>query len=211
MFVLALVRTENDAHRQKIVHLVERNVLILHLAEDGIRRLHTIGDGVIVFVRIEDLSYWFDELLVRFLQPRCNCRHLFLNFFVDLRLFVFETEVFEFGFYQEETQTSGKWRIYILCLAADFVLFGWRHRTERAHVVQTVRHFYQNHAHIFGHGQNQSTEIFGLFRCFFAKNAARNFCQSRYDLGDFRTKALLDVLHSVVGIFHHIVQQCRAD
>ena len=66
-------------------------------------------------------------------------------------------------------------------------------------------------AGISGCGQKELLEVFGLCGCVFAESSSCNLCQAIDNLSDFRSEHVLYVLYRVVGIFHHIVQKCRAD
>ena len=81
------------------------------------------------------------------------------------------------------------------------------HGAECAHIVQSVGHFYQHHAYILAHGQQQLAEILSLSRCSVAENTARNFGEALHQLGYLRPEMALDILYRVVGIFHHIMKQ----
>ena len=64
---------------------------------------------------------------------------------------------------------------------------------------------------VVAHGEQQLSEVLGLCRCLVAEDAARYFGQSVHYLGYLLSEDVLQVFHGVVGVFHHIVEQCRAD
>ncbi len=52
-------------------------------------------------------------------------------------------------------------------------------------------------------------KFFCLRRGTVAEDTAGNLCQPVYNLGDFGTEDIFNILYGVVGVFHHVVQQCR--
>ena len=76
--------------------------------------------------------------------------------------------------------------------------------------MQTVGHLYEHHPYVLAHGQEQLAEVLGLGRGLFAEYAAGDLCEAGYDLSYFLAEQALYILHGVVGVLHHIVEQCGA-
>ena len=98
----------------------------------------------------------------------------------------------------------------ILRLAGDLVLFLFRLGFQCTHIVQPVGNLDEHHANIVAHRQQQFTEVLRLLRGFVAKYAAGNLCQTVNDLRNLCAKQVVNVLNGIIGIFHHVVQQCCA-
>ena len=130
---------------------------------------------------------------------------------VGLGVFVFEAEVLQLALDAVQSQSVGKRSIDVERLSGNLVLLVGKHRTEGAHVVQPVGHFDEDDADVLAHGEQQFLEVFGLTRGSVAEDTSRNLCQSVNNLGNLGAKDVGDVLHRVVGVLHHIVQQGRAD
>ena len=76
--------------------------------------------------------------------------------------------------------------------------------------MQTVGYFDEDNPDIVGHGEQQLLEVLCLRRGTVAEDTAGNLCQPVYNLGDFGTEDVFNILYGVVGVLHHIMQQCRA-
>ena len=66
----------------------------------------------------------------------------------------------------------GQRGVKIKCFACDLELLGGEHRAERAHVVQAVGYFDENHADVIAHREQQFAEILRLRGGLLAKYAA---------------------------------------
>ena len=77
--------------------------------------------------------------------------------------------------------------------------------------MQTVGNFNQDHPDIFRHGKYQLAKIFSLCRSMFCKDASGNFSKTFNNLSYFRAKKILNILHRIIGILHHIVKKSRAN
>ena len=126
-------------------------------------------------------------------------------------MLVLEAEVFQFGLDAEQAEAVRQWGVDVLRLARYLVLLGRRHGVERAHVVQAVGYLDEDDAHVLAHGEDELAEVLRLRRGLAAEHAARYLGEAVHDLGDFLAEEVLDVLHGVVGVLHHVVQQGRAD
>ena len=82
-----------------------------------------------------------------------------------------------------------------------------RHGIKRAHIMQTVSNLDQNYPYIICQRQNHLTKTLGLLGRVRPHNLA-DFRQSVNKRCYFRTKKIGNILHRVIGIFHHIMQEC---
>ena len=57
----------------------------------------------------------------------------------------------------------------------------------------------------------QLLNILCLRRCLVAEDAARDLCQSVYNLRYLLAKDVRDILYGIIGVLHYIVQECGAD
>ena len=100
--------------------------------------------------------------------------------------------------------------IDVECFAGNLELLAWKHGAQGSHVVQTVGHLDKNHTDVVGHGEQQFAEILGLSRSAVAEYAARNLCEAFHQRCNLASELRFDVLHGVVGVLYHIVQQSGA-
>ena len=77
--------------------------------------------------------------------------------------------------------------------------------------MQAVAYFNKDNADVIAHGEQQFLEVFRLSRCLITEDTTANFGQPVDDLCNLGAEYVLNVLNGIVGIFHHIVQKCRAD
>ena len=126
-------------------------------------------------------------------------------------MLVLETEVFKLRLDGEEAEAVGEGSVDIKCLAGNLIALVWCHAAEGAHIVEAVGHLDEHHADILAHGEEELAEILGLYRGAVAENAARDFGEPVDELRNLRAKMLLDVVYGIVGVFHHIMEQSRAD
>ncbi len=122
-------------------------------------------------------------------------------------MLIFETQILQLGLDLEESEPVGERGVDIQRLAGDLILLGRSHGAESAHVVQPVGHLDQHHPYVLAHGQKQLAEVLGLRRRLFAEYASRYLCQPRHYLGYLGPEQALDVLHRIVGVLHHVVEQ----
>ena len=127
-------------------------MFFLHLAPDGIHRLDTIFNLVADIQIDQGVFQRLDKLLEQFLTIGGSVFQFAGNFFVFLRMFVLETEVFQLRFDTVQAQTMRQRRVEIKRFAGNLVTFLRRLSVQGTHIVQTVGHLDENHADIFCHG-----------------------------------------------------------
>ena len=123
-------------------------------------------------------------------------------------MLVLKTEVLQFSLYLVKTESVGKRSIDIESLTGNLILFVSRLACQCAHVVQAVAYLDKYYAYVVAHGEQQFLEVLCLCRCLFTEYAAANLGESIHNLCHLGTEDVLDVLHGVVGVLHHVVQQC---
>ena len=128
------------------------------------------------------------------------------NVEIHSRIEVFETQVLQFHFDIVETHSVCQRHEQSVGFLGNSDLFFRWHRIQCPHVVKTVGKFYDNHSHVFGQGEHDFFEVFGLSFLVFQHTA--DFRQTIDNLSDFRSKHIVDVIERDVGVFDNIVQQC---
>ena len=103
-------------------------------------------------------------------------------------------------------------------LAQNLVALVFRHEFDGAAVVQTVSELDQYHADIIIESQENTLEILSLealrvagiivFLVLVVEHVL-DFRQSVDERRDLVPEQMLDVIHGVIRVFHHVVQQCR--
>ena len=73
--------------------------------------------------------------------------------------------------------------------------------------MQTVGYLDEDNPDIVGHGEQQLLEVLCLRRGTVAEDTAGNLCQPVYNLGDFGTEDVFNILYGVVGVLHHIMKK----
>ena len=77
--------------------------------------------------------------------------------------------------------------------------------------MQSVGYLNQHNANIVGDGEQQFAEILRLLAGLLAEYTARNLRQSVHYLGYLVAEKVAYIVGGIVGIFHHVVEQCAAD
>ena len=75
--------------------------------------------------------------------------------------------------------------------------------------MQAVAYLNKDYAYVVAHGEQQFLEVFRLCRRLFTKYSSAYLRESIHYLRHLGTEDVLYVLHGIVGVFHHVVQQCR--
>ena len=198
---------EDDTYGKDIVDLVEGDVLRLHLVPNGIRCLDTLDDAILQVHLVERGLDGSNEVVEQLVALASGLRELHLYLGIFLGMLEAERKVLEFRFYLVESQAIGQRCIDVERFAGNLVLLVGGLRSQRAHIVQTVADLYEDDADVLAHGEQQLLEVLGLRRCLLTEDATRNLGQSVDNLRNLRTKDVGDILHGVVGVFHHVVEQ----
>ena len=204
-------RGEDDAYREDIIDFLEGNVLVLHLVPDRVGGLYSFLDLILDAHLLQRVLDGVGELGKQFVA-RHLCR---LQLRLDGRKVVgvleLEAEILEFRLDLVQSQAVSQWCVDIERLSRNLILLVGRLRVEGAHVVQTVADLNEDHADIVAHRQQQLFEVLCLCRGLLTEDTTRDLRQTVDDLCYLCAEDVLDILYGVVGILHHVVEQCRAD
>ena len=205
------LRPVDDPYGKNIIDLLEGDVLVLHLVPDGIRALHARLDFIPESHLVKFGTDRSRELCEKRVTLRLRGSQFLLDGGVCVRMLIAETEVFQFGLDLVQSQPVGKRRIDIERLTRYLVLLVGRLGSKCTHIVQPVAYLDEDDTDVVAHRQQQLLEVLGLCGSLLAEDAAGNLCQSVDNLRYLRSENVLYVLDSIVGIFHHVVQQGRTD
>ena len=82
---------------------------------------------------------------------------------------------------------------------------------QRAHIVQAIRQFDEQHPDIADHRQQHLAEIFRLFLLTRRQIDLRNFCDAVHQLVDLVPELLPELFRAHQGVFQHVVQEPRGN
>ena len=150
----------------------------------------------------------WSKIVVRCSRMPASCSLMCLVF---LRVLVAEAEVLELLLHLVQAEPVCQRSIDVERLARYLVLLAGQLAAQGAHVVQAVGNLDEDDAYVVAHGEQQLLEGLGLCRCLVAEDATRYLRHAVHNLCYLRTEDVGDVLHRIVRILHHIVQQRRAD
>ena len=105
----------------------------------------------------------------------------------------------------------GERRIDVHRLLGDAQALVLRHVVERAHVVQAVGELDQQHAHVFGDGQQQLAQVFRLLGLLGDEVELLELGQALDQLADFRAEQLVDLGPRRRRVLDRVVQQGDGD
>ena len=186
-------------------------MLVMHLVPDGVRAFHAFLYDILYAHIVEGLLYGRGKQVEEFMARRLCGGELFLYCSILVRVFVFEAQVFKFGLYFVKSEAIGQWGVEIECLSGNLILFACGLACQGAHIMESVAYFDEDDTYVVAHGEQQFLEVLCLCRCLFAEDSTADFCQSVNDLRYFCAEDVFDVFGSIVGVFHHIVQQGCTD
>ncbi len=143
---------KDDAHREKVVHLVKLDPLGLHLVPDGVDRLHACTHLVIDAHLVERLHDGYGKILVHLVPLRCTLLDFSYKVGVRIGLLILEAKLFQLRLDSEESQTMSQGRVNVEGLPRDLKLLRGTHGRKGSHVVQAIGYLNQYHPNIVGHG-----------------------------------------------------------
>ena len=204
------------AHGPHVVHLLER-AFALHLLPDAVDVLGPPGDfgvdafGLQAFLQLEadalEVLFPIGPLLVDELR----------DLFVFFRIQVAEAQVFQFPLHLPDAQPIGQRREEFQRFLRDALAALFGQHAQRAHVVQPIGQFDQDHARIVHHRQEHLAQRFefalvvrsgGLrIQVIELAQLGHAFDQTQHFLPEF----LLHLFAGVGGVFQRIVQQAGRD
>ena len=202
---------EDDAHSQQVVDFLEAHMLIPHLGPDTVGALDACIDVIGQSHAVEFLADRLDEALEHVVEVGSQLVESCADVGVGLGVFILEAEVFQFFLDEIKSEPMRQRGIDIQGLTGNLVLLVWRLRAQCAHIVETVADFDEYDTDVIAHGQQQFLERLGLCRCLVAEDATGDLGESIDNLCNLLAEDVADVLHRVVCVLHHIVQQSSAD
>ena len=120
--MVSFLRNKDDSDGQYVVDFLEGHVLVLHLVPNGVRAFHARFDLILNAHAVERLangSRKAGKQLITLLL--CEGQFTF-DGGVFFRMFIPETQVFEFRFDFVQAQAVGQWCIDVERFAGYFVL-----------------------------------------------------------------------------------------
>ena len=135
---LVAFHIKDDAHRVKVVYLVERDTLLLHLLPTRIDRLDTRHDSIVDASGIKILANGDSEALPDFLFRACLFGKFSLYGSIFVGVGVLHHQLLKLGLDIVEPEPMSQWNIDKLSLARYGKFLGVFHRVESSHIVETV-------------------------------------------------------------------------
>ena len=207
LLLLQVLRVIDDADIVFAIHMVEVTSLGTHLAPYAIG--HTVAK----------LYPCFDAIVFQQLAHLCNesfevlllCQFHFIQhpfyLFILTRTAVMERQVFQLSLHMIQSKTVGKRSVEIVRLAGNLHLLVRTHTCQCAHIVQAVGKLHQNGTHVILYRCQYLTVVVHLLRLIILLLFL--LCHHTYEEGHVLPETLADVLNGVLGIFHHVMQECR--
>ena len=165
------VHLKDDAHCKQVVHFVEADSLVLHLVPDRVDRLDAGTHLILNPHLVKHRDYRDGKILVNLVSFGGSLGNFSFQISIHLRMFIPETELFQFGFNGKKTQSVCQRSIDVKCFTGNFELLRGTHRRESTHVMQPVSNLDQNHTDVVRHSEQQLAEVFSLCRYILTKHA----------------------------------------
>ena len=209
--VAVLYRVGNDAQGEKIVNLIERNLLALELLVDRVSALdagfHARRDAFTPQFGFHGAAHALEVLFVGGALAVDGAR----DFGVGFRIEIAEREIFQFAADLAHAEAVRDGRVDLQSLARDALPALRAQAAQRPHVVQTVGQLHDDDADVVDHREQHLAvtlrlAVFGrkevdLAQLGDAVDAARHFV----------AEILLNVRRGDAGVFDDVVQQSGLD
>ena len=196
----------DDADSEHIVHFFEGHVLLQHLVVDAVDAFgppfDLVGETFLVQTFLDGQCEAADEAFAHgftLLQFR-------FDLVVDLGLLVFEREILQLVLDVVQAKAMGEGRVEKERFAGDLQLLVAGHVVQRAHVVQPIREFDQDHAHILRQGQQHFAEVLRLHAVRLELHPA-DLREPINDGGDRGAEHVAHLIQRQIGVLHGIMQQ----
>ena len=205
-FFLFEFRLEDDADGEHVVDVLKGHLLLDHLVPNREDAFGAPLDFELEAFALQFLLDGQDELVHKPRTYRLGLLQLGDDLGVGLGFFELEREVFELGFDLVESKAVGQGRVHEQSFRGDLELLVARHGIQRAHVVQAVGEFDEDHPDVVAEGEQHLAEVLRLGRGGVVKDPGY-FGEPVDDLALFGAKQVLDVLQGDVGVLYGVVQQ----
>ena len=200
-----LFAIHDDADGEHIVHLFEGDVFLLHLVVDAMHALwppfDLVPEAFVVQGFLDRQYEAADEALAHGLA----LLQLVADVGVGLRFLEAQRVVLQFALDVVEAEAVRKRRVEEERFAGDLQLLVARLVVQRAHVVQAIGEFHQDHAHVLRQREQHLAEVLRLYAVR-AELQAADLGEAVDDGGDRGTEEVLDIIEREVCILHRIVQ-----
>ena len=163
-------------------------MFVLHLTPDGIRRLDASLNLIIKPHAIQLFTDRSRKLIKKRIALFCSRLKFSLNLRIFIWMLIFEAQIFKFGLYRIKSQAIRKRSINIQSFASYLVLLIDSLRTERTHIMKSVRNLNEDNTYVIAHRKKKFLEILCLSRSTLSKDSARYFCKTVNNLSNLRTK-----------------------
>ena len=140
-FLVGLVwAVKHDSGGIQVIYFFKRNMFRFHFVPYGVYRFYTSLERVFQPHCVETFLDGCREFVENFISMSFGSGDFFAYGFISLRMFIFEAQVFKFGFYCKQAETVSQRSIYVKGFTCNLVLLAREHGAERAHVVKAVGH-----------------------------------------------------------------------
>ena len=209
--IAILHRADDDPKAEDVGQLLEGDRLALHLAPHRKGRLLASGDRRGDAARLELLGEFVLDALDDAAVLRAQIVQSLLDGLMRFRHQMPKGEALEFLAQALHAHAAGERRIDVERLLSDARALLLRDEMQRAHIVQAVGELDEQHAHVFGDGEQQFAEILALPRLLGDEIELFDLGQALDEFADLFAKQPVDLLARGVGVFERIVQNGRDD
>ena len=215
-FMRILCRIEDYADCIKVIYLLESQLFGDHLVPDRIRRFHPSFDLEIESGVCQCLPDRADELVDALLLVGQVSVNLRCDVVVCIRFFIAEPDVLHFRLHLIQTETVSQRHEDVHGLAQDLVTLVLRHEFYGTAVMQPVCKLDENYTHIIIESQENTLEILCLEAALSLSvlillvlviQHILDLRQTLYERCDFITEKMSDVIYSVIGVLHDVMEE----
>ncbi len=195
------------ANCDQIVDLFKRFLPLNHLAIDRIKMLGASCDLNLHSIISKSLGQHLAQIFDIDFTFGTRQIDSFHQITVDVRLDVLQRQVFQFPFDLRHSESMRQRRINIARFGCNDDLLLVRQVFQRAHIVQPVGEFDQDHANIIRHRNQHFAEIISLVFGPAFHLIMPELGHAVYESSDFRRKLARQLVNADVAVFYDIVQQ----
>ena len=209
--VAFLQRLDDDAETENVGKLLEAQRLRLHLAEHRPGLFLPAAHGGIDAFGLQLGGQFLDDAADMGPVALCEVGQMLGNRLIGFRIDVLEGKFLKLVAQVLHADAAGKRRIDLHGFLGDARALVRLDVMQRAHVVQPVGEFHQQHADIVGNRQQQAAQILGLFGLLGHEIDALELGQAFDQIADAVAEHLVDLGARCVGILDGVVQQRDRD